>query len=148
MNIIEHIERNANELRDGECWTVINKPQACGYVHIKNHGRSRALHRIAWEAHNAEPIPPGMVVCHTCDNRRCFNPSHLFIGTQFENIQDAVLKGRMGGGGPKGNTYWHDERLTYAMHLLSLGFRQEDVIALIGGTQSALSKALTRTQGS
>jgi len=91
MNILELIERKANEMRDGECWTLIKVPNRHGYVHVHN----RRLHRVAWEAHNAEPIPPGMVIMHTCDNRACFNPEHLVLGTQSANIQDAYNKNRM-----------------------------------------------------
>lgn len=91
MNIIELIERSANELRDDECWTLDRIPHSSGYVYVQN----QRLHRVAWEAHNAEPIPEGMVVMHSCDNRACFNPQHLSIGTQQQNIVDAENKGRM-----------------------------------------------------
>ena len=59
--------------------------------------QNRRLHRVAWEAHNAEPIPEGMVVMHSCDNRECFNPAHLSVGTQQENIHDCIEKDRRSG---------------------------------------------------
>ena len=95
INIIERIERHAGELRDDECWETDYKGFPSGYVQISIRRDQFLLHRVAWEAHNAQPIPEGFVVMHSCDNPRCFNPLHLSVGSQQDNIDDAMSKGRM-----------------------------------------------------
>ena len=100
INILERIERHAGELRDDECWVTDYASQnEYGHVRIRPEASgldrpSVALHRVAWEAHNAEPIPDGLFVCHSCDNPLCFNPAHLFLGTNTDNMRDCIAKGR------------------------------------------------------
>jgi hypothetical protein len=58
-------------------------------------GRRIALvHRVAYIVTRGE-IPMGLYVCHKCDNRKCCNPAHLFLGTQLDNIRDARSKNRL-----------------------------------------------------
>lgn len=57
--------------------------------------------RIAWALHHQQDPGP-MFVCHTCDNRLCVNPAHLFLGTAQDNTDDMMAKGRHRTASPKG----------------------------------------------
>lgn len=75
-----------------ECW-LWTACTANGYGAIYWHGHQRGAHCISYElAHG--PIPDSLLVCHTCDNKLCCNPSHLFLGTNLDNAQDKERKGR------------------------------------------------------
>ena len=50
---------------------------------------------MAWELSNERQVPPGMQVNHRCDNKRCVNPNHLYVGTQLDNMHDRRDRGRI-----------------------------------------------------
>lgn len=82
-------------------WQGTKSPLGYGLIAESRNGRKKqrwlAAHRVAWELANGQTIPAGMVICHHCDRPGCCNPRHLFLGTQLDNIADAIKKGRLTG---------------------------------------------------
>jgi hypothetical protein len=64
-----------------------------GYGRLNINGVPKLVTRLSWEIYKG-PIPEGMYILHRCDNPRCFNPEHLFLGTQQDNVDDMKTKGR------------------------------------------------------
>ena len=84
-------------LRTG-CWLKTGQPSTrYPSISIRRQQRQDAAvscHRLMWELTHGAPPPANKLVCHTCDQTNCINPSHLFLGTSLENQQDMTQKGR------------------------------------------------------
>ena len=63
-----------------------------GYGQIWANGRHQQAHRVSWELAHGKPFPPGLDACHSCDNKWCVNPAHIWPGTPRDNAIDAVRK--------------------------------------------------------
>lgn len=84
-----------------DCWEWQGTFEVTGYG-LMSLGKTQRTHRLAWMFANG-PIPyksgpRGYCICHSCDNRACCNPAHLWLGTDRDNALDATHKGRMAQG--------------------------------------------------
>lgn len=74
------------------CWEWQGIMHHSGYGCFKDKGKFTYTHRASYAAFHGDAS--GMFVCHRCDNPRCLNPDHLFLGTHQENMDDMKAKGR------------------------------------------------------
>jgi hypothetical protein len=104
----ERLWKYVDERGEDECWLWRGAVRRRGYGVFSLNGRSVVAHRLAYELATGE-APGEKLVCHRCDNPRCCNPAHLFLGTHTDNVRDMLEKGR--GRPPRGEQH-HSAKLT------------------------------------
>jgi hypothetical protein len=93
---ISLLEKLLNKIKinlQTDCWEWQAATNNVGYGFIRDGNKMRTAHRVSYEQH-VGPIPLGKIVCHTCDNPKCINPAHLWLGTMKDNLMDMIKKGR------------------------------------------------------
>lgn len=145
LDASRQLERFHNSyLKDNNsgCWNWNLSLSPDGYGRCYFNGVNVRAHRLSYELHNG-PFPRHLVVCHKCDNPRCVNPNHLFLGTVQDNMADKKNKGRSKGinkGSKNGMSKVSDFDIEEIRYLLEVGLSQKDIGSLYGLTQSHISR--------
>lgn len=90
--IIKRLD-TAKRISDTGCWEYTGALNNVGYGLVHHGKKLRTVHRVSYEVYIGD-IPPGLFVLHTCDVRNCYNPAHLYAGTQTQNMNDMRSRGR------------------------------------------------------
>lgn len=91
-NPAELLSQRIKKVASG-CWEYQGTINSNGYGQLAFAGRRISTHRLSWMLFNG-PIPDGLFACHRCDNKKCVNPEHLYVGTHQDNMKDAVERRR------------------------------------------------------
>ena len=121
--------------KSGDCWEWTSA-KVCGYGSFWLNGGPVMAHRLSWELTNG-PIPKGegyhgTCVCHTCDNRGCVNPDHLFISDHAGNMSDKAEKGRSIKGSQHSQSKLHENDIPRIRDMLRCGARHIDIAEWFG----------------
>lgn len=134
-------------------WKKVNKTATCwlwtgatasgyGYFCANRKDGPVGAHRLSLEWATGASCPDGRFVCHTCDNRLCVNPNHLYYGTPKENTQDAIKRGRFVFNLKKGHDSPHKgittEHLVSVRWFLKRGYEAWETARKVGVPEAAV----------
>lgn len=113
--------KSRTSINENGCWEWQSTLQKTGYGKIQEWlHKSRLAHRAMYSL-SVSPIPNGMYVLHSCDNRKCINPEHLWLGNHSENQKDKVSKGRH-------NYKFSDDDVSQIKRFASYGIQRIEIL--------------------
>jgi len=154
MGFIEHPSKNVGHscshdieyrVDPNGCWIVTShtKRGRKGYPRICIGHRTITISRFIYERYVGS-IPEGMCICHTCDNRSCVNPDHLFLGTLKDNYQDAKAKNRHSHGVRHGMSKLDEGKVRMIRKLATTSITQREIARKFGIDQTNVSFVVRR----
>jgi hypothetical protein len=134
----ERIEGKVEKIPESGCWIWMGTIQVRGYGQIESNKKKLYAHRASYEAFIG-PIPEGLYVCHVCDNVHCVNPSHLFLGTQKQNLEDMARKKRSTLGIRNPRAKLNEENIKGIKTLLNMGWSCASIARLMNVSTGCIS---------
>jgi hypothetical protein len=129
QNDIKIFEKYLNK-KISNCWLFTGPTNDHGYDRFYAQGSRYQAHRFAYNIYCGS-IPIGELVLHKCDNRLCCNPQHLYLGDQFDNMQDRLNHGDYYVGYQKGEkfnrTKLTNENIKQIRYLCNVGISQKKI---------------------
>ncbi len=137
---------NHYEVSENSCWEWTLSLRTDGYGQFCVEGKMHGAHVLAYEVHNKTKVSRGLLVCHTCDNPKCINPDHLFLGTHQDNKNDCVGKHRHSRG-EKVNTSKLDEKQVMEIRkIYEKGNKNQKELGIIYGVSQVQISSIIRKQ--
>lgn len=127
----------------GKCWEWMKVLNHKGYGRINISKKIMLAHRVVWLYFYKE-IPKGLFVLHKCDNRKCVNPNHLFLGTNQDNTNDMIKKNRLKKGKELPHTRLFENDVTNIKQLYLNGVSQRKIAKVYGVAQQTISKVINK----
>lgn len=134
-----HIEKTDS------CWIWKGTISVYGYGQIQVGKKHVHAHRYSWIFHKGV-IPEKMFVCHSCDNTKCVNPNHLFIGTAKDNSKDMVYKKRHCFGEKNGNHKYSESTIRLIVDMYNTGLSIRSVSKKMGIPFSTIQQVLSKKE--
>jgi len=141
FTVQEQLDHYGFAVDENDCWNWLGPINGYGYGWFSALGERKLVHRVM-----LGDIPKDKLACHTCDNRKCGNPSHLYAGTHKENTADMVKRGRQSKlHGEKGaNSKLSALQVEEIRDRLSAGAKQVTLAREFGVNDSTISRIKTR----
>lgn len=131
------------------CWEWQSCLHKCGYGQISINRKSIGVHRVSYAMHHPLTInlldESTICVCHKCDNRKCCNPAHLFLGSNADNTRDRNEKGRQAKGMQTGAAKLTEQQVLEIRHQYAAGnITQRQLANIFNVRHEAIGKIIRR----
>ena len=143
---IREIFESKIKIVSSECWEWQGKRYSNGYGSFCCVGQMFLAHRASYQLFNGDL--DHRLVCHNCDNPRCVNPKHLFLGTAHDNAQDRLTKGRCNParGSQAGKSKLTEQDVIEIRRLQSDGMFHEHIASKFGVSIPQITRIVNRQQ--